>query len=246
VADGDPRAPAPRPPAPSWGLGEAFGAFLVGLVLSAFAGQVAAAATGYHNRPGETVPVAVTVAGLVGLWIGLGGGALYAARARGSGSAVSDFGLRVAGWRDAVGGAAAGLASQYIMIPLLYLPFEVGHPALRHRLEQPAKRDVGAAHGAGAVVLFVFLAIGAPVVEELFFRGLLQRSLQRRLGPVAAVAGSSVIFGLAHFEALQLPALIAFGVVLGTLAYRTSRLGPGMFAHAAFNAVTVLTITLRH
>jgi uncharacterized protein len=56
--------------------------------------------------------------------------------------------------------------------------------------------------------------------------------------------GSSVVFGLAHFEPLQLPALILFGVVLGVLAQRTGRLGPGIVAHATFNAVTVLSLTL--
>jgi CAAX protease family protein len=241
VTEGDTSSPEPR-----WGVGDALAAFLVGMVLSAFLGQVAGAMVDYRGRPGEAVPVAVTVASLVGLWSGLAGGALYAARARGSGSLVRDFGLRVAGWGDALGGVVAGLGSQYLLVPLLYLPFEQANPGLRHRLEQPAKQDIGSAHGPAIIVLLVFLAIGAPIVEELFFRGLLQRSLQRRLGPVAAIAGSSVIFGLAHFEALQLPALIAFGVVLGVLAHRTSRLGPGMFAHAAFNAVTVLTLTLRH
>lgn len=241
MTEGDTSSPEPR-----WGVGDALAAFLVGMVLSAFLGQVAGAMVGYRGRPGEAVPVAVTVASLVGLWTGLAGGALYASRARGSGSLVRDFGVRVAGWGDALGGVVAGLGSQYLLVPLLYLPFEQGNPGLRHRLEQPAKQDIGSVHGPAIIVLLVFLAIGAPIVEELFFRGLLQRSLQRRLGPVAAIAGSSVIFGLAHFEALQLPALIAFGVVLGVLAHRTSRLGPGMFAHAAFNAVTVLTLTLRH
>ena len=240
MSQGDAPSPHPR-----WGVGDALAAFLVGMVLSAFFGQVAGAVVDYRNRPGEALPVAVTVASLIGLWIGLGGGALYAARARGSGSPIQDFGLRVAGWRDALGGVAAGLGSQYALVPVLYLPFEQADRTLRHRLEQPAKHDIGSAHGAGVAVLFVFLAIGAPVVEELFFRGLLQRSLQRHVGPVGAIAGSSVIFGLAHFEALQLPALVAFGVVLGILAYRTSRLGPGMFAHAAFNAVTVLTLAVR-
>jgi membrane protease YdiL (CAAX protease family) len=56
--------------------------------------------------------------------------------------------------------------------------------------------------------------------------------------------GSAILFGLAHFEALQLAALILFGLILGTLAYRTGRLGPTIVAHAAFNAVTVLTLTL--
>jgi membrane protease YdiL (CAAX protease family) len=72
---------------------------------------------------------------------------------------------------------------------------------------------------------------------------LLQRSLARRFGPVVAVLGSAVAFGLAHFELLQLAALILFGVVLALLAERTGRLGPGIVAHATFNAATVLTLT---
>ena len=86
--------------------------------------------------------------------------------------------------------------------------------------------------------------IGAPVIEELFFRGLLFRSLRRRFGPWPAIVGSAVVFGLAHFELLQLPALIAFGLVLGFMAEKSGRLGPGIVAHAAFNAATVLSLTL--
>jgi membrane protease YdiL (CAAX protease family) len=62
---------------------------------------------------------------------------------------------------------------------------------------------------------------------------------------VWAVAGSSIVFGLAHFEALQLPALVAFGVVLGIMAVRTKRLGPSIFAHAGFNLVTMIAFGLQ-
>jgi membrane protease YdiL (CAAX protease family) len=58
-----------------------------------------------------------------------------------------------------------------------------------------------------------------------------------------ATIGSAVAFGLAHFELLQLAALILFGLVLALLAERTGRLGPGIVAHATFNAATVLTLT---
>jgi membrane protease YdiL (CAAX protease family) len=94
-------------------------------------------------------------------------------------------------------------------------------------------------------MLAVVVIVGAPVVEELFFRGLVLRSLQRRFGDGWAVAGSAVAFGLAHFEPLQLPALVVLGVVLGVLALRTGRLGPGMFAHGAFNAITIIALALQ-
>jgi membrane protease YdiL (CAAX protease family) len=239
----DPLRPSQSPA--RWGLGEAVAAFAVGTVLSAFAAAIAENVTGYHPGQGKAIPLGVTAASLIGLWIGLLGGVWYASRTRGSGSLSRDFGLRLQWPKDVVLGIAAGLFSQYVLILLLYLPFEQLDPSLRHRLETPAKHDTAAVHGAGWVTLLILLlAIGAPLVEELFFRGLLQRSLARRFGPAVGVVGAALVFGLAHFELLQLPALIVFGLVLAILAQRTGRLGPSIVAHATFNAATVLTLTI--
>jgi membrane protease YdiL (CAAX protease family) len=227
-----------------WGLGEAAGGFLAGLVIGEITGAIAAAAVNYQPGHGHPVPLAVTIGGLVGLWAGFLGGVIFASRTKGSGDLGRDFGFRIDWPRDVPLGLIAGLASQYALVPLLYLPFEQLDPGLRHRLETPAKHATAGVHGALAIgVLFLFLAVGAPLVEELFFRGLLLRSLARRFGPVVATLGSAVAFGLAHFELLQLAALILFGLVLALLAERTGRLGPGIVAHATFNAATVLTLT---
>lgn len=236
-----------RPEAPAsgnrWGLGEAVAGFSIGLVLSAVAAAIAEAATGYHSTSHGAIPIAVTAADVSGLWVGLVGAALYASRMRGDGALRRDFGFGVGRWWDLPLGAAIGLASQYGLIPLLYLPFEHLDRGLSHRLSQPVLRDTGAAHGAGSVaVLLLFLAVGAPIVEELFFRGLLLRALLGRTRPAIAVLLSAVLFGLAHFEATQFAGLAAFGVVLGVLAWRTGRLTPGIGAHAAFNAVAVLSV----
>ncbi|MCY4425309.1 MAG: CPBP family intramembrane metalloprotease, partial [Acidimicrobiaceae bacterium] len=77
---------------------------------------------------------------------------------------------------------------------------------------------------------------------EVFFRGLLQGALQDRLGPVWAVSIASVAFGITHFQVVQLPALVLVGVVNGLLVLRTGRLGPALWSHAAFNAVTVAVL----
>ncbi len=91
--------------------------------------------------------------------------------------------------------------------------------------------------------------VGAPFFEELFFRGLLLRSLARLfgsfagwVGPTAAVVVTGVLFGLAHAESLQLLGLAAFGIALSAIAYRTGRLGMNMFAHAAFNLTAVAAV----
>ena len=92
------------------------------------------------------------------------------------------------------------------------------------------------------VVLIVLLAVGAPIVEELFFRGLFLRALLYRLPVPLAILISGLAFALAHFEALQFPGLAVFGLVLGWLAWRTNRLAPGIAAHSAFNAAAVAAV----
>ncbi len=236
-----------RPEAPAsgnrWGLGEAIAGFAVGLVLSAVTASIAEGVTGYRPSSTSGIPLAVTAADVAGLWLGLIGAVLFASRVRGQGDLRRDYGWGLGEWWDLPVGAAIGLASQYILIPLLYLPFEHIDRNLSHELSQPARNDSAAVHSvASLVVLMLFLVVGAPMVEELFFRGLLLRSLLGRTPPAVAIVISALLFALAHFEAVQFAGLAVFGVVLGILAWRTRRLAPGIGAHAAFNAAAVISV----
>ena len=145
-------------------------------------------------------------------------------------------------------GSALDCASSFVLIPIVYavlLSSGILHKTQLDRLSDPAERISRLASGPPFLVLCLFIGIGAPVVEELFFRGFLQPALAKRVGHVAAIAITAVVFGAAHFEALQFPALAAFGAVLGALAWRTGRLGPGIFAHMAFNALTLVQLAMR-
>ncbi len=187
------------------------------------------------------------MADVAALWIGLLGAAIIATRRFGHASLARDLGLRFASPLDVVVGAAIGAASQYLLIPAIYYPFERIYPGLSHSLSSPAHQETAAAHGSLQIaLLLVFLAVGAPLVEELFFRGLVLRGLLGRLPVPLAIVVSALAFALAHFEALQFAGLAVFGVVLGLLAWRTGRLGPGIAAHAAFNAAAVLSLAHVH
>jgi CAAX protease family protein len=222
---------------PGWGLGDAALGVLSGWVCLLIAAGIASGG----SKSNETSLTALAV-GEVGLWVGLVGVMVWASRTKGSGRLGQDFGLQMR--RADVGlGVPVGVVSQLVLVPVLYLPIQwlIG----RHDLSAPAKDIIGKAHGDGGLVLLaVVLIAGAPVVEELFFRGLVLRSLQRRFARTAhgdgwAIGVSAVIFGFAHLEPLQFPALALFGAILGYLAVRTGRLGPGIWAHAAFNALAV-------
>lgn len=240
-----------RPEAPvsgnRWGLNEAIIGFAVGILLSALAAGVAESITGERPSSSAPLPLAVTAADLAGLWVCLVGAAVVTSRLRGTGSLARDFGWGAGRWWDVPVGAAIGVACQYGLVPLLYLPFERVDRHLVRQLGQPVQRDTGGVHGVGSIgILVLLLAVGAPMVEELFFRGLLLRSLLGRTPTPIALVGSAVLFALAHFEAAQFLGLAAFGVVLALLAWRTGRLAPGIGAHAAFNAVAVFSVVHLH
>jgi membrane protease YdiL (CAAX protease family) len=236
------------------GVGAALIGFVVGYLLSATAVLVVSPLAGYHGRSGESIPLAVLAASTVGLWLGLVGTAAKVSRDQGSGNIVRDFGWRIGTWWDLPVGAAVGLACQYGLVRVLYLPFETFDHTLARRISQPAQNDTSSVHTAPEfVVALLLLAVGAPLVEELFFRGLLLRSLRSAIGrahPRLAVPGSvlisAVAFALAHFEAVQFLGLAAFGVVLALMTWRWDRLGPSVAAHAAFNASAVISITHLH
>ncbi|MDP9070372.1 MAG: CPBP family intramembrane metalloprotease [Actinomycetota bacterium] len=227
-----------RPPTgpPRWGLGDAVGGYAVAFLLMGLAAASWVALTGRRERS-----LGLVVVVLVAQWTGLVGAVVVASRRKGSGRLGEDFGFRVEA-RDVKPGLVAGLFSQFVLLPLLYLPVQLVNPDLDPT--DAARRLTALGRGWGAVVLAACVVIGAPLVEELFFRGLLQRSLARRFGPAWGVGVSALAFGVVHGQPLQLLGLVAFGVVLGLLAQWSGRLGPSLVAHAVFNAATVVLLVV--
>jgi membrane protease YdiL (CAAX protease family) len=86
---------------------------------------------------------------------------------------------------------------------------------------------------------FVVVAVVAPVVEELTFRGLGYRLLEP-FGRWIAILGVGLAFGLAHGLVEALPILAAFGAGLAYLRMRTGSVYPGMLVHATFNGLVLI------
>ena len=96
---------------------------------------------------------------------------------------------------------------------------------------------------AGAIAAnAVVVAVVAPVVEELFFRGLGVRVLTV-FGSVGAVVVSGLAFGLAHGLLVGLVPLALFGAGLAWVRLRAESIWPGVVAHGLYNG-TVLAFGL--
>ncbi len=242
-------APAPRDPAArrvGWsGLGVFAGSFLVALLAASSLGLAWAGARGLDQAE---VPrdLGFAVLSSVGLWVGFLG--LPLLWSRWAGGPARLLGLR-ARWVDLPLGLAVGLGSTLVT-------FVVSSIALSDQeleaLESKARDTVDRASGpAAAALLVVVLCVATPLAEEVFFRGVLFRSLHRVAGLVVAVPLAGLVFGLVHYDpdpvpgvvvAVQLGLLALFGMALCVLVHRTGRLGASIVAHAAFNSVTVISI----
>jgi membrane protease YdiL (CAAX protease family) len=86
------------------------------------------------------------------------------------------------------------------------------------------------------VLLVLVVVVGAPLVEEIVYRGLLQRSLAGRFGRSAAWVLGAALFAGIHLQAVELPGLLVAGLVFGAGLLLTGRLGASVLAHVAFNA----------
>ncbi len=98
-------------------------------------------------------------------------------------------------------------------------------------------------------ILIFGVAVGAPISEELLFRGLILRAFEKRAGAAIGVIGSSIAFTLPHYISATPSELVVLlgtigsvGLVLGTVAVRTRRLAPVIVAHVLFNSLTVAQI----
>lgn len=228
--------------APRWGLPDAVVAFIVAQMASLLGFVAFAAAEGVPVDQLDTDTLAIGELALlqVPLWLGLLGVPLVATRLRGNGP-VADLGWW-ATWSDAPIGLVIGVACQFLLVPLVTLPVFLLSDADADALAEPARELTDKATGAGVVVLVLVVVVMAPLAEEVFFRGLLQRSLARRLRVWPAMVLTSLAFAASHFQALQFPALASFGLVLSVIAHRTGRLGLNTWAHVGFNATTVVVL----
>lgn len=91
-----------------------------------------------------------------------------------------------------------------------------------------------------AVISFISVAILAPIVEEVFFRGLIYTRLKSGMNKIAAAVISSLLFGVMHGEIIWM--LIGFisGLALVWIFEKTKSLLGCIAVHIANNTLSQL------
>lgn len=98
---------------------------------------------------------------------------------------------------------------------------------------------------AGRLAVTLRAVVFASVLEEMVFRGLIQRRLERRWGLAAALATTSLLFALVHLLPRLLPMHFFLGLAFGYAVFVTRSIWTGVILHAANNAAAMLGMGLR-
>lgn len=91
----------------------------------------------------------------------------------------------------------------------------------------------------GLIILFV-VAIGAPLVEELLFRGVLFEELRKEISLKGTIFLTALVFGIYHFNILQSSNAFFLGLVLAYVYYKTRSIKASIIIHATNNMIAMI------
>lgn len=190
---------------------------------------------------GDSLPPWLVLASSLALWLPQIVALVLISWRFGSGNVLRDFGVRFAR-RDAWG-IPIGVASQLLLVNLVMWPLRLLFPDQFsvEEVEKRARDLVSGTEGLWWLAIIFVVVIGAPLVEELVYRGFIQGSLERNIAPIAALLVTAAWFTVVHLQPVEFPGLFAFALVLGWCRLKTGRIGMAIVAHVAFN-VTGLSI----
>jgi len=228
-------------------IGAPIGAVLVvwvgALIASVLLFNVALAVSGHSGEELNDLPFWLyPTVSMVVLWLPTIVGLTWVSRRNLSGSVLRDFGFSFR--RSDLLGIPIGIACQIGILRIVYWPLQQWFPETfaSDEVERAARELSDRAVGGWRVVLVLAVVVGAPLVEELLYRGLIFGSLRNRLSPLLTVLVGAFWFAAAHMQGVQFVGLLVFGIVLGVCRQRTGRLGMGVLAHAAFNATSLVIL----
>jgi membrane protease YdiL (CAAX protease family) len=155
--------------------------------------------------------------------------------ARKRGLAPADVGLRPTREMPSLGLVILGLVA-YLVFAGLWVTAFIGNSTNDSAGPLAGFNHLG---GFDLIVTLFAVSVSAPVIEEIFFRGLLYRSLRNRLPVWQAALVAGLLFGLVHitgYPLITLPVKAAFGVIACLLYERTGSLLPGIALHSFVDA----------
>ncbi len=231
-------APPPSPPElpeqarPRWPWWYGPLAFLAGAVTGLITSGILWAVTGVDDPSDSPWAIVAGTALLDGALVG--SALLFASFVRRP--RPWHFGLRRTRFWNAVGWAAVGMVTFYVLVAIY-------SAVLNPHVEQSVAKDLGAEDSSIGLIAAGFMIICvAPFAEEFFFRGFFYGALRTKFGVILAALIDGALFGLIHFEGgedawLIVPPLAFLGFMFCLVYERTRSLYPVIALHSINNSI---------
>jgi membrane protease YdiL (CAAX protease family) len=97
--------------------------------------------------------------------------------------------------------------------------------------------------GQNYLISLGVIALAPAVLEELMFRGFIQRGYERG-GKGISILLTGVMFAFLHISIVSIPAIILMGILLCFIAYRSSTVWTSMAYHFTNNAIAITLVYL--
>lgn len=222
----------------------AFKWWVISFVAANFASSIVVVVTGHAGDEAVAIPIWVTLVGALVLWsvqITMFPKKVYpeilesfaAPQKWCTGSDIAKY-------------IPLGIFGQLFLVNLVNWPLSQLWPDTFSfdEVSQRANDVTATAPGLWVVVLCLVVVIGAPVVEEIVYRGTLQPAMETPLGAIWSLVFVAALFAGIHLQPVEFPGLFAFALLLGVVRLRTGRLAPTVITHMAFNATGLVLVTL--
>ena len=117
--------------------------------------------------------------------------------------------------------------------------------------DEPPSQGVSDVAGSSETLieqLFIIatVAVAAPIVEEVLFRGMLLSTLRRSMGKWPSIFVSAAVFSLVHLvdpnAIAVVPGLFLLGVALAWVALRRGDLSLAIAMHSGINLLAVISL----
>ncbi len=154
---------------------------------------------------------------------------------------LSDLGLRKFTIWKGILYVLSGLVVFSGLVVVAFVLVSVFFPSIDVNQAQDVGFEFGRS-GAGLWVSFFVTVVCAPIIEELYFRGLLLSSLTKRFGWLAGIIGSSALFAFLHGQANVIIYTFILGCVLSVFYIRLKSIIPGVALHMINNALAFIVL----
>jgi membrane protease YdiL (CAAX protease family) len=208
---------------PTWGMGDAI-ISLVGAIGLSLVVSLALMSQNIDPENGWGLIVAFSAP-----WLAMTGWPIVATTIKGNGPKL-DLGL-IAPRTYLRFGSVAGLASLLVASVVAWIVTRFTGPL------SSTAGDVGMNQTGIVLIIFVLMAMfGAPIVEEIAFRGLLYGALAKaHINERLVVVITALVFALFHFEPKRFIILFVIGLILGEVRRRTGSTSAAIVAHIVNN-----------